>query len=140
VGDIAQAIQEGEVYRFLRKPQDLTELRQIVSRVMEQSRLMRRVQGLGLALKERGEKGTYQFKTAYEQGMLKVELNGKEHKISEDQVIGILNSLFNQSLNDLDLDIIGGTLVRQQGCMMLYADTGFGFQVVFELPIENGNG
>jgi response regulator RpfG family c-di-GMP phosphodiesterase len=140
IEDIIEAINEGEIYRFLRKPNDLTDLRQIVEHALEQSRLLRKVHDLGKALQDQVETASYHFKTSYTGGMVKVELNGENHLISQERVVGILKSMLDQAIKEMDLDIIGGILVRQKGRMTLYADLGSGFQLAFELPIEQSNG
>ncbi len=140
VEDIIEAINEGEIYRFLRKPNDLTDLRQIVQRALDQSRVLRKVHDLSEILQDREKTASYKFKTSYAGGMVKVDLNGEDCVISQEQVVGVLKSLLDQTVKDLQLDIIGGILVRQKGRMTLYADIGGGFQLAFELPIEQNNG
>lgn len=140
--DIIRAINEGEIYRFLKKPDDLTDLVNIVARAVEQSRVVKKVHEVINLLQQQKSQGQdkYRFSTSYSSGFIKVELNGGAHLMSQAQIVGILNQLLMNSLSGLDLDIIGGVLTRQHGRMTLVADLKSGFQLLLEMPIEEKNG
>jgi len=139
--NIIRAINEGEIYRFLKKPEDLTDLLQIVERALEQSRVVKKVQETILMLQQQAEgERKYQLNTSYSSGFIKVELNGERHLLSQEQVVGIMNMLLSNSVGNLGLEIIGGVLTRERGRMTLYADLKSGFQLLLEMPIEKKNG
>jgi len=139
--DLIRAINEGEVYRFLKKPEDLTNLIQVVGRALEQSRLLQKVHAVFEMLQQKNQEGvSYHFKSSYASGLIKVEVNSDLHVLTQEQVINILNSLIDHAAENLGLDIIGGILTRERGRMILCADLKSGFQLVFELPIEQKNG
>jgi response regulator RpfG family c-di-GMP phosphodiesterase len=139
--DIIRAVNEGEIYRFLKKPDDLTELVQIVERALEQSRVVKKVQEVLHLLQQRSNQTPkYQMRTSYSSGFIKVELNGEMHILSQEQVVSIMNNILENSIASMDLDIIGGVLSRQAGKMTLYADLKSGFQLLLEMPIEKKNG
>jgi len=138
--DIIRAANEGEDYRLLDKSHDLNVFVEIIRRAAEQSKLLGAAQVLSKTLQDREGAGSYQLKTGYTGGMIKVELDGKDHLHAREQVVQILSALVGKALNGPELDIIGRTLVRQPGRMTVFADLGSGFHLAFELPIEQTDG
>jgi len=138
--DIISAINEGEIYRFLKKPDDLTDLVGTVARAMEQSHAVRQIAELVTLYEQKTEHGKkYHLHTCYSSGFLKVELNS-ENILDQKQVLGILNHIISDNDQGHSLDIAGGVIVNQKGRMTLYADLKSGFQLVLEMPIEKKNG
>ena len=132
---------KASIYRFLKKPEDLTDLVSIVDRAIEQRRMLRKVREVFDLLQQKSsEDGSFGFKTSYGNGMVKVELNDGKHALSQEQVVGILEHVVNQAVSHLDMDMIGGVLARQKGRLTLVADLKSGFQLAFELPIEADHG
>lgn len=139
--DIVRAINEGEVYCFLKKPEDLTDLVTVVSRAMEQSRLIQKVREMLIRLQGRSQTAkNYNFNASHGNGVIRVELNGEMHILSPEQVSKICGVLLNNQGEAAELDIIGGVLAQQQGKFTLVADLKSGFKLSFEMPIEKKNG
>jgi response regulator RpfG family c-di-GMP phosphodiesterase len=139
--DIVRAINEGEVYCFLKKPEDLTDLVTVVSRAMEQSRLIQKVREMLIRLQGQSQTAkNYNFNTSHGNGVIRVELNGDMHILSPEQVSKICSVLLNSPDEAAELDIIGGVLARQYGKFTLVADLKSGFKLSFEMPIEKKNG
>jgi response regulator RpfG family c-di-GMP phosphodiesterase len=135
--DIIKALEEGEIYCFLKKPGELTSLVEIVNRAIEQSRLIRKVHEMLEQLQQKSSDArNYSFKTTHGNGVIRVELNGNLHILSPEQVSRICGVLMNCADDSPDLGIIGGVLGRQNGRITLLADLKSGFQLAFEMPTE----
>ncbi|HUT52867.1 MAG TPA: response regulator [bacterium] len=141
VADLIQAINEGEVYRFIKKPWDNAVLRDLVGRAMEQSRVMDEMGALKQFLGESGHPDNLvNFRVGYAGNTIKMELTETKHPLSAEQIVECLHKIFNTRRDGKELDAIGGALVKQNGKLTFMTEFGNNLQLVLEFPISKSGG
>jgi response regulator RpfG family c-di-GMP phosphodiesterase len=141
VADLIKAINEGEVYRFIKKPWDNVVLRDLVSRAMEQSKVMDEMSALRKLMEEAGRpENLAKFNVSYLGNTIRMELSETRHPLSPEQIMECLGKIFNLTPGGRELEMLGGALVRQNGKLTFVTEIRDNLQLVLEFPIGKSGG
>ncbi len=141
VADLIKAINEGEVYRFIKKPWDNAVLRDLVGRAMEQSRVMDELEALKNFLGEANRPDNLvNFRVGYAGNTIRMQLSETNHPLTAEEIVECLHKIFNARMNGKELDALGGALVRQNGKLTFMTEVGNNLQLVLEFPISKREG
>ena len=141
VADLIKAINDGEVYRFIRKPWDNVVLRDLVVRAMEQSKVMDEMAALRQMMADAGRPDNLaKFNVEYNGNTIRMELSETKHPLSAEQIMECLQKIFNLQPNGKELDLISGALVRQNGKLTFVTELKDNLQLVLEFPISKHGG
>jgi response regulator RpfG family c-di-GMP phosphodiesterase len=135
INDLIKAINQGEVYRFLRKPMDMAHMDKIVERAIEQNKVIRAFQHMLEAVNKTGS--SYAYQVDYTKGHIKVALSGETHILTQEQVTCLMQCLVKWPEEDIDLPVLSTVLARQNGKMTINVEFGGGLNLVVEMPIED---
>jgi YesN/AraC family two-component response regulator len=136
---LASAINEGEIYRFIPKPWDAQELKNIVATALEQGRLARVINTFSEQLKKIarvGEDAELEITQEFSSVNVNVTFRDKKNLFSDEAIARFLNILLetlNVTLTDKDkLKIASGTIARQKGRIIFIVDFSKGATLRFE--------
>jgi len=137
VSDLILAINEGEIYRFIKKPWDNEALRRLVIRALEHNQVIEDMNALGNQLREFRPDSPVDFNVNYLQNAVRMELSEAKHPLSVEQIVEFIKKVFELKNKDQELETISGALVRQKGKLIFMTEVGESMQLVLEFPIAN---
>jgi hypothetical protein len=133
---LVQAVNEGEIFRFVAKPWDNNELRAIIRSALEQKQLGEIVELLIKELKALPQlKDGVTIEASPERNILNIKVN-KQDIISTEALAKLLNFIF-VSLgveHEEKLKVVSGVITKSKGKINLAIDLSKGLILNIELP------
>jgi CheY-like chemotaxis protein len=136
---LASAVNEGEIYRFISKPWDAQELKNIINTALEQGHLGRIINIFSEELKKIAHvEGDAELKITQGPNSVNIGVTFKDKKnlFSDEAITRFLNNLLetlNVSLKDKEkLKIASGTIARERGKVVFVVDFNKGVTLRFD--------
>lgn len=137
---LVQSINQGEIFRFLYKPWDLTELRNAIRATLEQNELLSQVGGLLKSLK--AARGFWENAVVVQEfNSIILKITPKKQIESMEEVLEFLDSI----LESLGLkkqegaDIIANAVSKNKDNLIFNVDLGKNVTLKVEIPIATAN-
>lgn len=135
--DMIEAIEHGEVQRFLSKPSDMPRLVDVVERAIEQSQVILGFKRLVDDLNRKG--GKYHYEIDAMLGMIAVKINDEDPTHTKDLAACLMRCLFENQETEGGFQIVSSVLQRHNGTLAIHADFGSGIRMAIELPTAEKN-
>ena len=134
---LVQAVNEGEIFRFLSKPWDDAELKAVIRTALEQERILNIVENLVKQVCQMVELAeSVDVNTSEEQKCISIKLGKAGASLPEEVIFKFLNILFDSlGLGQEDkVKVVGGAVSKQQGKIIITIDIGRGVNLKIEVP------
>lgn len=137
---LLKAINEGEIFRFISKPWDSDELKEIIHLALEQNRIIHLVENLIKNVCDMVKMSdTIPVETSEDHRCIRLKIGKTDNILSEEILYKFISLLFNSLDNEKkeNLGLSSGMITKEQGNIVITIDIEKGVTLKIELPDTN---